>query len=445
MCVAVAGARDARGRRVHRVVGVELDSVAGRERAGRVSRGEFPFPTSDRSLVDGMREAWSDGALTATTDPAAFAEADVIVVDIGLDIDRGQTPPRLRMEAFKAAVDTVARHMKPGALIVVETTVPPGTCGRVVAPALEAGLAARGLPPDAYLLAHAYERVMPGRDYLSSIVDFWRCYSGHTPAAADACEAFLSSFINVGRYPLRRLSSTEASETAKVLENSYRATTIAFMEEWGRFAEKVGIDLFEVIDAIRVRPTHSNMRQPGFGVGGYCLTKDPLFAQAAARELFGLELAFPFSTLAVETNQAMPLVTVDAVEAMLGGLSGRRVLLLGISYRQDIADTRHSPSETFVREVRRRGGEVAAHDPLTRRWDELDMDVPEDIPAPAGFDAVVFAVPHGAYRDLDVAGWLGAFRPAVFDANAVLTTATLDRLRALGLRVGAIGRGENKQ
>ncbi len=442
MCVAAAGARDASGKPLHDVVGVELDTPPGRDRAGRVNQGTFPFPTSDAALVDGMRRAFEARCLSATTDPAAFAEADVIVVDIGLDIDRGQTPPKLKMDAFTRAIETVAAHMRPGALVVVETTVPPGTCARVVAPALAAGLVARGLPADAFLLAHAYERVMPGRDYLASIVDFWRCYAGHTPEAADACEGFLSSFINTAEYPLRRLSSTLASETAKVLENTYRATTIALMEEWGRFAEAVGVDLFEVIDAIRVRPTHSNIRQPGFGVGGYCLTKDPLFAQAAARELFGLEVDFPFSTMAVEVNQAMPLVSVAKVEELLGGLTGRRILLLGISYRQDIADTRHSPSEAFVRAVRTKGGTVVAHDPLTSRWEEMEMDVDPAVPAPDGFDAVVFAVPHPAYVGMDVLEWLGSARPLVFDANAVLGREQLDRLRRAGLRVGAIGRGE---
>src|SRR5262249_19673396 len=156
--------------------------------------------------------------------------------------------------------------------------------------------------------------------------------SGATPAAADACEAFLSQIINVQAYPLTRLHSTTASETAKVLENSYRAINIAFIEEWGQFAEEVGIDLFEVIDAIRVRPTHNNIRQPGFGVGGYCLTKDPLFAAVAARDLFDREdLAFPFSSRAVEVNARMPLRTLDRVRNLLGGsLTGRRLLLLGV-------------------------------------------------------------------------------------------------------------------
>jgi len=333
--------------------------------------------------------------------------------------------------------------MPRGALVVVETTVPPCTCERVVAPELELALAERGLPPGTLLLAHSPERVMPGDLYFDSLVNFWRIYAGHSPAAADACHDFLSSVVNVADYPLTRLHSTVASETAKVLENSYRATTIAFMEEWGRFAEAVGIDLFEVITAIRRRPTHSNMRQPGFGVGGYCLTKDPLFAQIAARELFDRrDLDFPFSTQAVAVNREMPLVSLRRVEALLGGDVGRRtILLMGVSYRQDVGDTRHSPAEIFIREARAAGARVVCHDPLVSHWPEVGISVLNTLPPLDGVDAVVFAVQHREYGALDLSTWLNGSRPAFLDANDVLTPAQRAFLRELGCEVGAIGRG----
>ena len=113
------------------------------------------------------------------------------------------------------------------------------------------------------------------------------------------------------------------------MENSYRAVNIAFIEEWTRFAEAVKVDLFEVIDAIRKRPTHSNKMQPGFGVGGYCLTKDPLFAKIAAHRLFDRkDLSFPFCEHAVVVNDAMPRGSLQRLELMLGGLQGKRIALL---------------------------------------------------------------------------------------------------------------------
>jgi nucleotide sugar dehydrogenase len=280
---------------------------------------------------------------------------------------------------------------------------------------------------------------MPGPDYLDSIVNFWRVYAGRTPAAADACERFLGQVVNTAEYPMSRLASTTASEIGKVLENSYRATNIAFIEEWGRFAEAVGVDLFEVIDAIRVRPTHSNMRQPGFGVGGYCLPKDPLFPKLGAHGLFGLEeLEFSFSESAVRVNRAMPLVTVKKLSELLGKLEGRRILLLGVSYREGVGDTRFSPSGAFVDAVVEQGGEVVAYDPIAL---DGSAGAARELPDPAGFDAVVFAVGHAELAGMDVPAWLGESRPLILDASRVLSADSLRRLAGLGCRVWAIGRG----
>jgi UDP-N-acetyl-D-mannosaminuronate dehydrogenase len=168
-------------------------------------------------------------------------------------------------------------------------------------------LAARSLPTQALKLAYCYERVMPGDAYLASIVNMWRVYAGMTAEAADAAEAFLSSFIDTGKRPLTRLESIRAVETAKVLENTFRAVNIALIDEWEKFARRIDVDLFEVLKAIRVRPTHQNIRYPGLGVGGNCLSKDPMFGATSARDIFGFaDFDFPLSTAAVAINSAMP-------------------------------------------------------------------------------------------------------------------------------------------
>lgn len=444
MAAAIAQARDEEGQACFDVIGVDLPTPLGQERVSALNAGRFPFETADNDLVAAVAAGHAAGNLRATTDPEVYATADVIVVDVHLDVATGGDRPRIAMEGFVAAIDTLGKVIRPDALVLIETTVPPGTTRLVAKPRLEAQLEARGLPADQLRVAHAYERVMPGADYLASIVSFWRVYAGVDQPSAEAAEAFLSKVIDIERFPLTRLDDTTASETAKVLENSYRAVTIAFMEEWGRFAEAVGIDLYPVIDAIRVRPTHNNIRQPGFGVGGYCLTKDPLFPGLAAKELWNLDIDFPFSKEAVRVNAQMPLVTLQRLHEQLGGLADKRILLLGISYRQDVADTRYSPSEPFYREARERGAEVVAHDPLVRHWEELGVDVPDALPPAEGFDAVVFAVPHRAYVNLDVDAWLGAANPLVFDANRVLSPAQLEQLRTRGGRFASIGRGETK-
>ncbi|MDH3791643.1 MAG: nucleotide sugar dehydrogenase [Rhodospirillales bacterium] len=448
MAAAVARARDGAGRPFFNVLGVDLDTGRGRAAMDSLNAGRFPFATGDSALGGAVAAAHETGNLVATSDPAAYGLGKVILVDVNLDLDPTAagpdgTAPRLELDGFRRAIRTVGENMTPGALVIVETTVPPGTCERVAAPELAAAFGARGLGAEDFLLAHSYERVMPGTRYLDSIVNYWRVYAGHSPAAAEACRDFLSRIVNVAAYPLRCLSSTTASETAKVLENSYRAVNIALIEEWGRFAEAVGVDLFEVVEAVRQRPTHSNIRQPGFGVGGYCLPKDPLLALAAARQIFDRgDLDFPFCRMAVEVNRAMPRVSVDALQRLLGGsLEGSRVLLLGVSYRPDVADTRATPAALFVTEAGRRGARVLLHDPMVRDWPELALKVPQALPDPGEIDALVFAVAHEDYRRLELGDWLNGARPAVLDANNVLTPEQAEDLRALGCPMASIGRG----
>jgi len=442
MSIAVASALDAGGEPLYDVMGVDLDDPAGRARIAALNDGRFPFETTDADLVGALVEARARGNLSAGTDAEVYGRAAVIVVDVPLDIDWRAEQPALRLGGFEAAIRTIGRHVMPGTLVLVETTVPPGATEKIVVPLLAEELSARGLDADSVLVAHSYERVMPGADYYDSIVHYWRVYAGHTEAAADAAQQFLETVIDTANFPLTRVGSTTASETAKVMENTFRATTIALMDEWGRFAESVGVDLYEVVDAIRMRPTHANMRTPGFGVGGYCLTKDPLFAKLAASELWGRPMEFPFSTAAVRTNDEAPRRILDRLAELLGGsLSGRRILLLGVSYRQDVGDTRYSPSETFVRAAVDAGADLVAHDPLIRHWDEMGWDTPAEIPEADGFDAIVFAVPHAEYRQLDMIGWLGDSRPVIYDGFDVLTDAQRDALGAVGCRVHSIGRG----
>ena len=444
MAVAVASACSQEGKVLYHVTGVDQDTSQGRERVAAIARGKFPFKTTDQSLGESLAQCHRQGNLVTTTDESIYASADVVVIDIPLDIPFQDDKPQLDMAGFEEAFRVVAQKVSPGALILVETTVPPGTCERVLRPVLIEELHARGLEDSAVHLAHSYERVMPGENYLQSITHFWRVYAGASPQAANACEVFLSSIIDIESYPLTRLSSTTASETAKLMENTYRAVNIAFIDEWTKYAEAVSIDLYEVIDAIRVRPTHSNIRFPGIGVGGYCLTKDPAFAPAAAQQMLDQQdLDFPFSSLALHVNQAMPLHTMARLTGLLGGSClEKKILLLGVSYRQDVGDTRYSPVETLAHALLQVGAEVRAFDPFVTEWPEMDWHLPSRLPSPMSFDAVVFATPHRDFLELDLVSWLGDSRPIVLDAINAVAKSKRDRCRQFGIQIESIGRGD---
>ncbi len=443
MSVAIASARDKEGNPSYNVIGIDVPSEAGFRKAMSINEGVFPFENSDKKLEKKLQEASTIGNLKATTDKENFKYADIVVVDINLDVkysDDGY--PYLDLDLFKEAMRAIGSRIKEDTLVLVETTVPPGTCQRVVRPIISEEFQKREITGEPHI-AHSYERVMPGENYLDSIISYWRVYSGIDEESADMCKAFLESVIRTDEYPLTRLKNTTSTETAKVLENSYRATTIAFMEEWGRFAEAVDVDMFEVVDAIRMRPTHSNMRQPGFGVGGYCLTKDPFFAMLASKELFGRDdLEFPFSTMAVRYNNKMPVVSVDYIDRFLGGLKDKKILLLGISYRQDVGDTRYSPSEIFAKEVIKRGGIMTYQDPLVTNWMEMDISVKQEIPLFEEFDAVVFAVQHKEYSDIDFSSIHTAKKLLIFDSNRVLIDEQIETINNnSSLIFKSIGRG----
>lgn len=443
MATAVAYACDANGAPLYDVVGVDLDTSAGRSRVDAINRGTFPFGAADAMLAEATAKAVQYGNLRASVDPANFGDADVIVVDVGLDValdERGDTVCDLG--GFQAAIETLGDFARPDALFVVETTAPPGTCRNVVRPTLSRAFAARGIPGDDIDIAHSYERVMPGPDYLSSIINYWRVYAADTERAADRCEAFLTDVVNVREYPLRRLSSTVASETAKILENSYRAVNIAFVQEWTLFAERYGVNLFEVIDAVRDRPTHVNIRQPGLGVGGYCLTKDPLFPEVSHRFSDAAEpLVFPFGRMGVATNAAMPRHALTRILDALGRTDAR-VLMLGVAYRPEVDDTRSSAAETLYRGLDAAGCEIAFYDPYVRRWPEIGRDGLDGLPEPDAFDAVLFCVGHAEFRRLDVVEWLGRSRPLVYDCDRVLSGEQIAGLRAAETPLLATGRGD---
>ena len=424
MALAIADAKDKTGKPLYNVIGIDVPNEAGYRKALSINDGKFPFENSDIRLKSAQEEAYCNGNLWATTEAEYFQYAEVVVVDINLDVKNvKENHPTLDLSLFKEAIRTLGMYIKSGTLIIVETTVPPGTCEKVVYPIICEEFIKRGLKEKDIFIAHSYERVMPGENYFDSIVNFWRVYSGINEESANRCETFLESVINTKNYPLTRLEKTTATEIAKVLENSYRAVTIAFIEEWGRFAEAVEVDLFEVIDAIRMRPTHSNMRQPGFGVGGYCLTKDPYFAPLAAKEIFGLEgMNFPFSTKAVQVNNVMPIVSLDKIEGLLGGkIKEKKLLIMGVSYRQDVGDTRYSPTEIFAKEARRRGALITCQDPLVGYWQEMDVQVLQEIPSFMGYDAVVFTVQHKQYLDIDFKEVIFSEGILIFDANCVLS------------------------
>ena len=316
---------------------------------------------------------------------------------------------------------------------------------------------------------------MPGREYVASIRDFWRVCSGCTEEARARVESFLRDVLNTDEYELTVMDRPIESETAKIVENSYRATILAFLNEWSIFAERNGVDLIKVVDAIKKRPTHDNMIFPGPGIGGYCLPKDGGLGYWAYKHILGFEdgdQVFRMSTAAIDINDTRSLhvatLTRDALRDMGRYIAGAEVLLCGASYRQDVGDTRYSGSEIVVRKLTEMGAEMRVHDPYVEHWHEFEKQ--ESYPAPGhslsrffrnqdhltslrvqkdlvealrGAEALILAVPHAPYLALspdDVVAWAG--KPiAVVDCFGILSDDKIRRYFELGCEVKGLGRG----
>jgi nucleotide sugar dehydrogenase len=360
--------------------------------------------------------------------------------------------------------------------VIIETTVAPGTTEQVAYPIMRKVFRKRGIQSDP-LLAHSFERVMPGKEYVASIRDFWRVCSGINEEATRRVEKFLREVINTEEYQLTVLDRPIESETAKIIENSFRATILAFLDEWSVFAERNGVDLVKVIEAIKVRPTHNNIIFPGPGIGGYCLPKDGGLGVWAYRHIHGFEDdIFKITPLAIDINDTRALhvaqLTRDAMRNMGRPLAAAEILLLGASYREDVGDTRYSGSELIVRRLTEMGAELRAHDPYVQHWWEFEKQ--DEYPSPThslkrffrnqdklvalrierdlkealgGADAVIFAVRHQPYLDLDpdeVVETAGG-PLAVIDCFGILDDERIKRYFELGCEVKGLGRGHVKR
>tara|TARA_B110000459_G_scaffold196919_1_gene239632 strand:- start:2024 stop:3517 length:1494 start_codon:yes stop_codon:yes gene_type:complete len=434
------------------VIGVDLANENTYWKIKSINDGIFPLIADDPKITEFFDSTKEKGNLFATYDPAAYQYADVIIVDINLDVQKesyekgGLKDFDVNLNGFKAAIQSIGRNCRDDVLILVETTVPPGTCDQVVKPIIEEELVKRELSLKNYRLGHSYERVMPGPQYIDSIREFPRVYAGVNETSSDAVEVFLKTIIDISKCDLTRLEHTNATEMAKVLENSYRAMNIAFAVEWSRFAEEASVDLYAIVNAIRARPTHANLMYPGIGVGGYCLTKDPLLASWARKFHFGSSSDLEVSINGVSVNDQMPKFAFNRLVQVFGDVSGKKVTFLGVSYRGDVGDTRFTPVEPLVEMVRETGAKIVLHDPFVSYWEEQKCNIESDLNAvlDSTIDLIVVSAGHSQYK-------LESTIDKLMTLNQVLiydTIGLFDKEQLLVLqskhKVSVLGRGDLK-
>ncbi|MBI4296475.1 MAG: nucleotide sugar dehydrogenase [Chloroflexi bacterium] len=477
MAAVVADAEDNRGKPSKFVIGVQRPSTRSFWKTVVLNQGVSPVKSEDPEVDSIIRRCVLDKkTLVATYTEKVLELADVVVLDVQCDYTKQSLGDVMTgtvdMAELEKTFHQVGERIQPNTLVLIETTVPPGTTEQVAYPVIKKSFERRGIKTEP-VLAHSYERVMPGRNYVSSVRNFWRVCSGINAVAKSRVVQFLSEVINTKEYPLTVLDRPIESEIAKIVENSYRAAILAFMDEWSTFTEQNGADIVKIINAIRVRPTHSNIMFPGPGIGGYCLPKDGALAIWAQKHIFGRdERLLKITAQSIDINDTRALravqLTREALRDMGQPVSSAEVLVLGASYKEDVGDTRNSGAEMIVRGLAELGVEIRVHDPYVDNWAEFespednsnsghgrepffknqeklrDLQITRDLKAALnGVDAIIFTVRHRQYLNLDPDETVRlAGKPiAIIDGFGLLDDKRIRRYLDLGCAVRGLGRG----
>ena len=291
------------------------------------------------------------------------------------------------LSAIEGAAKEVSKHLNKNSLVILESTVGPGTTRDFLVPILERG---SGLSKEDFYVAFSPERIDP-LNKVWNINNTPKIVAGLTEKSKVMAIDFYSKFIDT----VIPVASLEVAETAKLLENSFRLVNISFINEVSIFCQKLGIDINDVINAAATKPYGFMPFYPSVGVGGHCIPVDPVYLANKADQI-GIETRF--IDLAVQINKAMPGYFVGRAEEKLGGLKGKKVLVVGVSYKPNVADVRETPVDVLVKGLSERGAEVSWHDDLVKEWNGK-----KSVPLSNNFDLAILATPHD-YIDLKKLG-----------------------------------------
>ena len=373
-----------------RVCGLDLDA----ERVAQINAGR-----SYLADVPAERLAALQGRLTATTDGAVLRECDAITICVPTPLSKAQAPD---ISAIVSATEEIARWLRPGQLVVLESTTYPGTTDEVVLPLLEAGGLRVG---EDFFLAFAPERIDPGNTRFAAR-NTPKVVGGVTPACRQAATALYEQVIE----RVVPVSSTRTAEMAKLLENTFRAVNIALVNEMAMMCDALDVDVWEVIEAAATKPFGFMPFYPGPGLGGHCIPVDPYYL---SWKLKTLNQTARFIELAGEVNGRMPGFVVgkvaDALNDQRQAVNGSSVLLLGVSYKRDVADTRESPALEILELLHARGACLSYHDPYVPALEVNERLRLESAPLTealvAGADCVVICADHSSYDWERITDW----------------------------------------
>ena len=398
-----------------RVSGVDLDG----ERTEIINSGRSPIEGDEPGLADLVSRVIASRHLVTSTEYTELADADVVLICVDTPVDADHRP---RFKALKSACSQLGAVLKDGAVVIVESTIAPGTIDSIVRPALEksAGRSAG----EGFHVGHCPERVMPGK-LLRNMRTMSRVCGGSSPTVAEAMIALYSVFVE-GELDAADCLTAELVKTA---ENAYRDVGIAFANQLALISERAGGDVWRVRQLVNKVPGR-NVLLPGGGVGGHCIPKDSWLLAAP----LGDQAEDSLLAAARRINDGMPAHVAALASALIKPSPKARLAVLGYAYLENSDDIRNSPSAELVRLLSNRGFEVAVHDPFVR---EFTGDILEVL---RNADCAVLMVAHSAYRQLDLEAAARVMRaPALVDARGFFG---VEALAKAGFRYKIIGVGD---
>lgn len=402
------------------VTGIEIRV----DRVRIINSGKSPIEGDEPGLNDLLSNVASSKKLFATSDYQALKSCDIVLIDVETPVDEHHIP---RYQALQAALKSLSAVLKDRALVIVESTIAPGTMRELVLPALEMGTN-RKVNKDFYL-GNCPERVMPGR-LLQNLRTLSRVTGGGTPETAEVMKALYAVVVKADLDAVDWVTA----ELVKTVENAYRDVQIAFANEVALICEQMGADIWQVRDLVNKSPFRQ-MHLPGAGVGGHCIPKDPWLLAYGVRDS-GLPLRL--IPAAREVNEWMPghmaELTQKALSAEGKEISQCRILVMGFAYLENSDDTRNSPSEGTIHSLKKMGAEVVIHDPFVAEY-QGDL-----LKIATGCDAAIVMVKHDAYTGLNLTELRSALRtPILIDGRAVFSAVVAAKA---GLKYYLVGRSE---
>ena len=308
-----------------------------------------------------LEEIVKKGLLCATTDFASVASCDCVCIAVPTPLDAHQQPD---ISYVKSSTESILPHMHKDMLVVLESTTYPGTTEELLKPILESSGLKCGVD---FYLAFSPERVDPG-NLIYKTKNTPKVVGGITPECTEIAATLYEAVLEA---PVHRVSSPAVAEMEKILENTYRNVNIGLINELAMLCDKMGINVWEVVDAAKSKPYGFQAFYPGPGLGGHCIPLDPYYLSWKARE-YGFHTSMIESSMMV--NDRMPEYCVDRAMAALNGhkkaMNGAKVLVLGVAYKQDIDDYRESPAIRVIEHLKERGAEVTYYDPFITEYRE---------------------------------------------------------------------------